>query len=179
MLELKSLYKKKIIYYLIKKLNYKSIMQVPKIEKITLNIGAGDCNYNKKNLKNIIDDMAMISGQKPIITNARKSISGFKIRQGYPVGCKVTLRKNRMWDFLNRFIYIVVPRIRDFRGFSKKSFDGMGNYNIGIKEQIIFPEINYEKIDKTRGLDIAITTTTNSDYHAFELFKSLNFPFKK
>ncbi|BGI51569.1 MAG: 50S ribosomal protein L5 [Buchnera aphidicola (Ceratovacuna japonica)] len=179
MIELKVLYKEKIINYLMKKLNFTSVMQVPKIEKITLNIGDGSCNYKKKNLVNIISDMTMISGQKPIVTNAKKSISGFKIRQGHPVGCKVTLRKNRMWDFINRFIYIVVPRIRDFRGFNKKSFDGRGNYSIGIKEQIIFPEINYEKIDRTRGLNITITTNTNNDYYSFKLLKSLNFPFKK
>ncbi|WP_343189890.1 50S ribosomal protein L5 [Buchnera aphidicola] len=179
MLELKNFYKRKVINFLFKKLNFSSVMQVPRIEKVTLNIGDGSCNNSKKNLVSIISDITMISGQKPIVTNAKKSISGFKIRQGHPVGCKVTLRSNRMWDFINRFIYIVVPRIRDFRGFSIKSFDGRGNYNIGIKEQIIFPEINYEKIDKTRGLNISITTNTNSDMHALELLKSLNFPFKK
>ncbi|WP_343189030.1 50S ribosomal protein L5 [Buchnera aphidicola (Chaitoregma tattakana)] len=179
MLDLRNVYKNKITNYLMKKLNFTSVMQVPKVVKITLNIGDGDCNGNKKNLNNIVSDITMISGQKPIVTNAKKSISGFKIRQGYPVGCKVTLRKNRMWDFINRFIYIVVPRIRDFRGFNKKSFDGMGNYSIGIKEQIIFPEINYEKVDKTRGLNITITTNTNIDLYSLELLKSLSFPFKK
>lgn len=171
-------YKKNIKQKMMIKFNYKSIMQVPNLKKITINMGVGKSVNNKKILDNAISDLTLISGQKPIITKAKKSIANFKIRKGYPIGCKVTLRKKKMWDFFKRLIFIAIPRIRDFRGFSKKSFDGFGNYNIGIKEQIIFPEINYNKIDNIRGLDISITTTANSDKEGLELLKYFHFPFK-
>lgn len=172
-------YKFKIIKKMMKELNYSSIMQVPKIDKITLNMGVGIAASDKKILENAVLDLTAISGQKPLITKARKSIAGFKIRQGYPIGCKVTLRGRRKWDFFERLITIAIPRIRDFRGLSTNSFDGKGNYTLGIKEQIIFPEINYDKIDRVRGLDITITTTANSDHEARLLLSSFNFPFRK
>lgn len=172
------LYKSKIVKILIEKFKYKSVMQVPDIEKITLNMGIGKANHDKKFLEKAMQDLILISGQKPFITKSRKSIAGFKIRQGYPIGCKVTLRGKRKWDFLNRLITVVIPRIRDFRGFSKKSFDGKGNYNMGISEQIIFPEINYDTIDQVRGLDISITTTAKSDVEGFTLLSSFHFPFQ-
>lgn len=172
-------YKKQVIKKLINKFNYVSIMQVPKIIKITLNMGVGASIFDKKFLENAISDMKLISGQKPIVTKAKKSIAGFKLRRGFPIGCKVTLRKNKMWEFFERLICIAIPRIRDFRGFSKKSFDGRGNYTIGIREQIIFPEINYEKIDKIRGLNITITTNANSNDESYFLLSSFNFPFRK
>ena len=178
MLELHTYYKLHIVKTLMSKFKYSSIMQVPKIEKITLNMGVGQAVNDKKALELAIKDLTAIAGQKPMVTNSKKSISGFKIRKGYPIGCKVTLRGIRKWDFLNRLIKIVIPRIRDFRGFSKKSFDGHGNYNFGIREQIIFPEINYDTIDKIRGLDISITTTANSDNEGFVLLSSFNFPFQ-
>ncbi|WP_367670582.1 50S ribosomal protein L5 [Sodalis-like secondary symbiont of Drepanosiphum platanoidis] len=174
-----NLYKKKIIFKLIKIFNYKSIMQVPKIKKITINVGVGESISDKKMLNKSLLDLSIISGQKPLITKAKKSISGFKIRQGYPIGCKVTLRRKRMWEFLERLIIISIPRIRDFRGLSKKSFDGKGNYNIGIKEQIIFPEIDYDKVEKIRGMNISITTNAKSDKEGYFLLKYFNFPFKK
>ncbi|WP_343189398.1 50S ribosomal protein L5 [Buchnera aphidicola] len=171
-------YKNVIIKDLMLKFNYTSIMQVPKIEKITLNMGVGLGCTNKKILDFAISDLTLISGQKPIITKARKSIAGFKIRKGYAIGCKVTLRGLKKWDFLYRLITIAIPRIRDFRGFFLKSFDGKGNFNIGIKEQIIFPEINYDKIDQLRGMDISITTSAKSDKEGYALLSSLNFPFR-
>lgn len=176
---LRSYYTEKIIPQLKDKFKYSSIMAVPTILKITLNMGLGKAVSNKKILENAVQDLKMISGQKPLITVAKKSIASFKIRQGYPIGCKVTLRGQRKWDFLNKLVHIVMPRIRDFRGVSSKSFDGSGNYNLGIKEQIIFPEIDYEKIDSVRGMDIAITTTAKSDQEAFFLLSAFNFPFKK
>lgn len=172
-------YKTNIIKKLMIKFSYTSIMQVPKIKKITLNMGVGKYINNKKILQNAVSDLTAITGQKPLITKAKKSIANFKIRKGYPIGCKVTLRKKRMWDFFEKLVLIVIPRIRDFRGLSLKSFDGFGNYNIGIKEQIIFPEINYDKIDNIRGLDISITTTAQTDKESFALLKSFDFPFKK
>ncbi|MGK2896891.1 MAG: 50S ribosomal protein L5 [Candidatus Makana argininalis] len=172
-------YKKKVIYILINKFKYSSVMQVPNIKKITINMGIGRAYNNKKLLNKYINDLTLISGQKPIITQARKSISSFKIRKGNSIGCKVTLRSKRMWDFLERFINIAVPRIRDFRGFSLKSFDGRGNYNIGLSEQIIFPEIKYDKTDNIKGLDISITTTALSDNEGYELLSCLNIPFDK
>ncbi|CAL4043391.1 50S ribosomal protein L5 [Buchnera aphidicola (Phyllaphis fagi)] len=178
MVILNDYYKKHIIEKLMVKFKYSSIMQVPKINKITLNMGIGKAVHEKKALDHAILDLMTISGQKPCITKARKSISGFKIREGYPIGCKVTLRGRRKWDFLNRLISIVIPRIRDFRGFSKKSFDGRGNYSLGIREQIIFPEINYDNIDKIRGLDITITTTANSDNEGIALLSYFHFPFR-
>jgi large subunit ribosomal protein L5 len=179
MIDMYNFYKNKVIPKFIKKFNYTSIMQVPKINKITLNMGVGEALTNKKKLEYAISDLTLIAGQKPVITKARKSIAGFKIRQGYAIGCKVTLRSARKWHFLNKLINIAMPRIRDFRGFSKKSFDKYGNYNFGIKEQIIFPEIDYDKIDKIRGLDISIVTTAQSIPEAFYLLSSFRFPFRK
>ncbi|AYN24578.1 50S ribosomal protein L5 [Buchnera aphidicola] len=172
-------YKSKIINKLMMELNYSSVMQVPKIDKITLNMGVGSAASDKKVLDNAILDLTAISGQKPIITKARKSVAGFKIRQGYPIGCKVTLRGKRKWDFFERLIIIAIPRIRDFRGLSINSFDGRGNYSLGIREQIIFPEIDYDKIDRVRGLDITITTTAKSNHEARLLLSFFNFPFRK
>lgn len=172
-------YKSTITKEFKKKFSYTSVMQVPNINKITLNMGIGSAISDKKHLEFAISDLTLISGQKPIITKARKSVASFKIRKNYPIGCKVTLRGRRKWDFLDKLISIVIPRIRDFRGFSKKSFDGFGNYSIGIREQIIFPEIDYDKVDKIRGLDITITTTAHSDEEGFALLKAFNFPFIK
>lgn len=168
-----------VILKMKKKFNYNSIMQVPKLKKITLNMGVSESVSNKKFLENALCDLSAISGQKPIITKARRSIASFKIRQGYPIGCKVTLRKKRMWDFFEKLIFIAIPRIRDFRGLSVKSFDNFGNYNMGIKEQIIFPEINYDKVDHIRGLDICINTTAKCDHEGYELLSAFKFPFKK
>jgi len=158
--------------------SYKSIMQAPRIEKITLNIGLGEAVGDKKVLENAITDMTAISGQKPVVTVARKSIAGFKIRDGYPIGLKVTLRKARMYEFLDRLVSVSIPRIRDFRGISPKSFDGRGNYSLGVKEQIIFPEIDYDKIDAIRGMDITVTTSAKTDAEALALLKKFNFPFR-
>jgi len=158
--------------------SYKSVMQAPRIEKITLNIGLGEAVGDKKVLENAISDMTAISGQKPVVTVARKSIAGFKIRDGYPIGLKVTLRKARMYEFLDRLVAISIPRIRDFRGISARSFDGRGNYSLGVKEQIIFPEIDYDKIDAIRGMDITITTSAKTDAEALALLKKFNFPFR-
>ena len=154
-------------------------MQVPRIEKITLNMGLGEAVADKKVLENAQADMTAIAGQKPIVTVARKSVAGFKIREGYPIGCKVTLRGERMWEFLERLISIAIPRIRDFRGLNPKSFDGRGNYSMGVKEQIIFPEIDFDKVDKVRGMDITITTSAGSNDEAQALLSAFNFPFKK
>ncbi|RQX21427.1 50S ribosomal protein L5 [Aeromonas caviae] len=162
-----------------KQFGYKTIMQVPRIEKITLNMGVGEAISDKKLLENAAADMAAISGQKPLITKARKSVAGFKIREGYPIGCKVTLRGERMWEFLERLICISVPRIRDFRGLNAKAFDGRGNYSMGVREQIIFPEIDYDKVDRVRGLDITITTSANTDEEGRALLAAFNFPFRK
>lgn len=173
-------YKDNVVICLMRKFQYKSIMQVPKIVKVTVNMGVGSAVNNKKILEKSIEDLMMVSGQKPVITKARKSISSFKIRQGQPIGCKVTLRKLRMWDFLERLICIAMPRIRDFRGLPIKSFDGRGNYSIGICEQIVFPEIHYNTtVDDIRGMDIAITTNCISDKEAYALLVALNFPFRK
>jgi len=178
MIRLYNYYYSNVVQNLIRKFGYSSIMQVPRIEKITLNMGVGNSIIDKKILDQAILDLSLISGQKPIITTARKSVAGFKIRYGYPIGCKVTLRGKRKWDFLDRLISIAIPRIRDFRGLSEKSFDGRGNYSIGIREQIIFPEISYDKLDRVRGLNISITTTANSDKEGYALLSSFNFPFK-
>ncbi|ANZ22696.1 50S ribosomal protein L5 [Buchnera aphidicola (Diuraphis noxia)] len=172
-------YKLKVIKELMLTLNYSSTMQVPKIAKITLNMGVGTAASDKKILNNAIADLTAISGQKPLITKARKSVSGFKIRQGYPIGCKVTLRGQRKWDFFERLIIIAIPRIRDFRGLSMNSFDGKGNYSLGIREQIIFPEIDYDKIDRVRGLDITISTTAKNDKEGYLLLSAFHFPFRK
>jgi len=171
-------YKEKILPSMIEEFSYKSVMQAPRIEKITLNIGLGEAVGDKKVLENAISDMTAIAGQKPVVTVARKSIAGFKIRDGYPIGLKVTLRKARMYEFLDRLISISIPRIRDFRGISARSFDGRGNYSLGVKEQIIFPEIDYDKIDAIRGMDITITTSAKTDAEALALLKKFNFPFR-
>jgi large subunit ribosomal protein L5 len=160
------------------KFGLKNIFEVPKLVKIVVNIGVGEAVSDSKVINNAIEDLSLITGQKPIVTKAKKSIAGFKLRKGLSIGCKVTLRKKRMYEFLDRLVFIALPRVRDFKGLSKKSFDGSGNYSIGIKEQIIFPEINYDKIDKVRGMDITITTTAKNKEHAYELLKSFNLPFK-
>jgi len=159
--------------------SYKSVMEVPRIEKITLNMGLGEAVGDKKVLENAVNDMTRISGQKPVVTVARKSIAGFKIRDNYPIGCKVTLRRKRMFEFLDRLVSVSIPRIRDFRGFSPKAFDGRGNYSMGVREQIIFPEIDYDKIDALRGMDITITTSAKTDAEALSLLQKFNFPFRK
>lgn len=176
---MKEVYKNEVLPALQKEFNYESIMQVPKIEKITLNMGVGEALADKKLLENAIADLEKLSGQKPVTTKARKSVAGFKVREGYPIGCKVTLRGERMWEFFERLVGIAIPRIRDFRGLSTKSFDGRGNYSMGVKEQIIFPEIDYDKIDKIRGLDITITTSAKTDDEGRALLRAFNFPFKK
>jgi large subunit ribosomal protein L5 len=179
MAKLHDYYKSDVVNELSKQFGYKTIMQVPRIEKITLNMGVGEAISDKKLLENAAADMAAISGQKPLVTKARKSVAGFKIREGYPIGCKVTLRGERMWEFLERLICISVPRIRDFRGLNAKAFDGRGNYSMGVREQIIFPEIDYDKVDRVRGLDITITTSANTDEEGRALLAAFNFPFRK
>ena len=179
MAKLHDYYRDQVVNELKNKFGYKSVMQVPRIEKITLNMGVGEALTAKKLLDNAVADSAAISGQKPLVTKARKSVAGFKIRQGYPIGCKVTLRGERMWEFFERLITIAVPRIRDFRGLSAKSFDGRGNYSMGVREQIIFPEIDYDKVDRVRGLDITITTTAKNDEEGQALLAAFNFPFRK
>ena len=178
MARLKDIYKKEIAPALTEQFGYKSPMQVPRITKITLNMGVGEATGDKKILDNAVADMQKVSGQKPVVTKARKAIAGFKIREGYPIGCMVTLRQHRMWEFLDRFVTIALPRVRDFRGISGRAFDGRGNYNIGIKEQIIFPEIEYDKIDAIRGMNISITTTAKNDDEAKALLAAFRFPFK-
>ena len=178
MARLETVYKETILPALVKQFAYKSIMQAPRITKITLNMGVGGAVADKKVLQSALSDMEKISGQKPVITLARKSIAGFKIRDDMPIGCKVTLRSDRMYEFLDRLINISIPRIRDFRGLSPKSFDGRGNYSMGVKEQIIFPEIDYDKIDTLRGMDITITTTAQTNEEGLALLKLFNFPFK-
>ena len=179
MAKLHDFYKDTIVAELQKKFEYKSVMQVPRIEKITLNMGVGEAIADKKVLEHATNDLTAISGQKPITTVARKSVAGFKIREGYPIGTKVTLRGERMWEFLERLISISIPRIRDFRGLNPKSFDGRGNYSMGVREQIIFPEIEYDKIDKIRGLDITITTSAKDNEEGLALLSAFDFPFKK
>ena len=179
MAKLHDYYRDQVVNELKNKFGYKSVMQVPRIEKITLNMGVGEALTDKKLLDNAVADLAAISGQKPLVTKARKSVAGFKIRQGYPIGCKVTLRGERMWEFFERLITIAVPRISDFRGLSAKSFDGRGNYSMGVREQIIFPEIDYDKVDRVRGLDITITTTAKNDEEGQALLAAFNFPFRK
>lgn len=172
-------YKKEIVPKLKEKFGYSSVMQVPHIEKITINMGVGEAANDKKILMNAIGDLEKISGQKVVSTLARKSIAGFKIRAGWPIGCKVTLRNEKMYEFLDRLITIALPRVRDFRGISARSFDGQGNYSLGIKEQIVFPEIDYDKIDALRGMDITITTSAKTNKEAFALLQAFNFPFKE
>ena len=178
MARLREFYNDTVIKQLTEQFGYKSTMQVPRIEKITLNMGVGEAVNDKKVLENAVGDMEKIAGQKPVITKAKKSVATFKIRDGYPVGCKVTLRKERMYTFLDRLITIAIPRARDFRGISAKSFDGRGNFNMGIKEQIIFPEIQYDKIDVLRGMNITITTTAKTDEEAKALLAAFSFPFR-
>jgi len=179
MAKLQDLYKESVVKELTDKFDYKSVMQVPRITKITLNMGLGEAVGDKKVLEHACNDLTAISGQKPVVTKARKSIAGFKIREGYPIGAKVTLRGERMWEFLERLISIAIPRIRDFRGLNPKSFDGRGNYSMGLREQIVFPEIDYDKVDKIRGLDITITTTAPSNEEGKALLEAFNFPLKK
>ena len=178
MARLREFYKDTVVPELIKQFGYKSAMEVPRIEKITLNMGVGEAVADKKVMEHAVSDLEKIAGQKPVVTVARKSIAGFKIRDNYPVGCKVTLRRDQMFEFLDRLITIALPRVRDFRGVSGKSFDGRGNYNMGVREQIIFPEIEYDKIDALRGLNITITTTAKTDEEAKALLSLFKFPFK-
>ena len=178
MARLREFYKNTVVQELTKKFGYKSNMEVPRITKITLNMGVGEAVADKKVLEHAVSDMTKISGQKPVVTKSRKSIAGFKIRDGYPIGCMVTLRGPRMFEFLDRLVTVALPRVRDFRGISGKGFDGRGNYNMGIKEQIIFPEIEYDKIDVLRGMNISLTTTAKTDDEARALLGAFKFPFK-
>jgi large subunit ribosomal protein L5 len=178
MARLKDLYNKELAPKLKEELGLANVMEVPRITKITLNMGVGEAVGDKKVLDNAVGDLTKIGGQKVVVTAARKSIAGFKIREDWPIGCKVTLRKNRMYEFLDRLVTIAIPRIRDFRGISPKQFDGRGNFSMGVTEQIIFPEIDYDKVDKIRGLDICITTTARTDDEGRALLKAFNFPFK-
>lgn len=178
MARLKDLYNKEIVPQLQKELGLSNVMEVPRIVKVTLNMGVGEALADKKILENAVGDLQLIAGQKVVITHARKSIAGFKVREGWPIGCKVTLRKERMYDFLERLVSIAIPRIRDFRGVSSRSFDGRGNFAMGVTEQIIFPEIDYDKVDKLRGLDITITTTARNDDEGRALLRAFNFPLK-
>lgn len=178
MARLQDFYKETVVPELVKQFGYKSMMEVPRIEKITLNMGVGEAVADKKVMEHAVSDMQKIAGQKPIVTKAKKSIAGFKIRDDYPIGCKVTLRRDRMYEFFDRLVTIALPRVRDFRGVSAKSFDGRGNYNMGVREQIIFPEIEYDKIDALRGMNITITTTAKTDEEALALLAAFKFPFK-
>lgn len=178
MARLKSLYNEELKQKIQEELGLQNVMEVPKITKITLNMGVGEAAQDKKVLEGALADMTAIAGQKPVVCKARKSVAGFKIREEWPIGCKVTLRGERMYEFLDRLIAIAIPRIRDFRGFSPKSFDGRGNYSLGLKEQIVFPEVDYDKIDKLRGLDITITTNAKNDDQGRALLKAFGFPFK-
>lgn len=178
MARLKDFYRNEVVPKLLKEFGYENVMQVPKITKVTINMGVGEAVGDKKVMNFALDDMTRITGQKPVTTLARKSIAGFKIREGWPIGCKVTLRKNKMYEFIDRLISITLPRVRDFRGLNPKSFDGTGNYSMGIQEQIVFPEIDFDKIDSIRGLDITITTTAKTDKEAKALLEAFNFPLK-
>ncbi|HBD19176.1 MAG TPA: 50S ribosomal protein L5 [Arenimonas sp.] len=178
MTRLEKIYKEEVLPKLIERFGYKNVMEVPRITKITLNMGVGEAVGNKKILENAVADMTKIAGQKPITTNARVSVASFKIRDGWPIGCKVTLRRAKMYEFLDRLINVSLPRVRDFRGVSGRSFDGRGNYNMGVKEQIIFPEIDFDAVDAMRGMDIAITTTAKTNEEAKALLEAFNFPFR-
>jgi len=178
MSRLKDLYKSEVVAKLQEEFGYKNIMEVPKVTKITLNMGVGEGIGDKKQVDAAVADLEQLSGQKVVVTKARKSVAGFKVREGWPIGCKVTLRADRMWEFMDRLVDIALPRVRDFRGLNGKSFDGRGNYSMGVKEQIIFPEIEYDKVDKLRGMDITITTTANTNDEGRALLKALSFPFK-
>ena len=176
---LKEQYEKEVVPALMKKFNYKSVMEVPKLDKIVINIGLGDVKENPKDLENAMKELAQITGQKPIVTKSKKAIAAFKLRAGVPIGCKVTLRKGKMYDFANKLFNVALPRVRDFRGLSPNSFDGRGNYSMGVKEQLIFPEIEYDKIDKIRGMDIIFVTTAKTDEEAKALLELLGMPFSK
>lgn len=178
MTRLQDQYRDEIAKKLFEQFGYKNVMEVPRITKITLNMGVGEAIGDRKVMENAVADMEKIAGQKAIVRNARKSVAGFKVREGWPIGCKVTLRRERMYEFLDRLVNIAIPRVRDFRGLSPKSFDGRGNYNMGVREQIIFPEVDYDKIDALRGLDISITTTAKTDEEGRALLAAFNFPFK-
>ncbi len=178
MARLQEFYEKDVVAQLMEKFGYSNIMQVPRLQKITLNMGLGEAVADKKVIEKAVDDMSKIAGQKPVVTKARKSVASFKIRDDYPIGCKVTLRRERMYEFFDRLVTISLPRVRDFRGVSPKSFDGQGNYNLGVKEQIIFPEINYDQIDAIRGMDIAVTTTARTDEEGMALLQAFGFPFR-
>ncbi|TCT20775.1 50S ribosomal protein L5 [Thiobaca trueperi] len=178
MSRLQTEYKERIVGQLQERFGFKSVMQVPRIEKITLNMGVGEAVADKKVMDHAVADLRAIAGQQPIVTFARKSVAGFKIREGWPIGCKVTLRRERMYEFLDRLVSIAIPRIRDFRGLSPKAFDGRGNYSMGVREQIMFPEIDYDKIDTLRGLDITITTSARTDEEGRALLEAFNFPFR-
>ena len=179
MSRLKELYKNEIMDAMTKKFGYKNVMEVPKLDKIVINMGIGDAVSNSKVLDEAVAELALITGQKPVITRAKKSIAGFRLREGMPIGCKVTLRGERMYDFLDKLVSVSLPRVRDFRGVSKKSFDGRGNYTLGVKEQLIFPEIDFDKVNKVRGMDIVVVTTANTDEEARELLTQLGMPFQK
>lgn len=176
---LKEKYIKEVTPSMVEKFGYKSIMQTPKVDKIVINMGVGDAVSNAKNLDKAVEELTVISGQKPLITKAKKSIAGFRLREGMPIGTKVTLRGDRMYDFLDKLVSVSLPRVRDFHGISNKSFDGRGNYTLGVKEQLIFPEVDYDKVDKTRGMDIVIVTTANTDEESRELLTQLGMPFQK
>ncbi|MBR7553851.1 50S ribosomal protein L5 [Allobacillus sp. GCM10007491] len=177
--ELKRKYKDEVVSNLVEKFNYSSVMQAPKVEKIVINMGVGDAVQNSKALDNAVEELATLSGQKPVVTRAKKSIAGFRLREGMPIGAKVTLRGERMYDFLEKLIAVSLPRVRDFRGISNKAFDGRGNYTLGVKEQLIFPEIDYDKVNKVRGMDIVIVTTAETDEEARELLTQFGMPFKQ
>ena len=179
MVRLKDFYSENVTKQLMEQFGYKNVMEIPRITKITLNMGVGEAIADRKVMEHAVGDMTKIGGQKPIVIKARKSVAGFKLREGWPVGCKVTLRREMMYEFLDRLINVAIPRIRDFRGMNPKSFDGRGNYNMGVKEQIIFPEIDYDKIDTLRGMDITFTTTANTDEEGRALLAAFNFPFRR
>ena len=176
---LKERYTNEIVNKLVEQFGYSSVMQVPKVEKIVINMGVGDAVSNAKNLEKAVDELTLISGQKPIITHAKKSIAGFRLREGMPIGTKVTLRGDRMYDFLDKLVTVSLPRVRDFQGISTKAFDGRGNYTLGVKEQLIFPEINYDNVDRVRGMDIVIVTTAQTDEESRALLQELGMPFRK
>ncbi len=179
MARLREHYRSEVTKTLIERFGFSNVMEVPRMQKITINMGLGEAVRDKKVLESATSDLSMIVGQKPVITMSRKSIAGFKIRDGWPIGCKVTLRRERMWEFLDRFVNVAAPRIRDFRGFSPRGFDGRGNYNVGVREQIIFPELEFDRVDAIRGMDIAFTTTAKNDEEGQALLEGFSFPFRK
>jgi large subunit ribosomal protein L5 len=178
MSRLQNYYRETIVPQLMEELGFSNVMEVPKVTKITLNMGVGEAVTNKKVMEHAVKDMTAIAGQKPIVRNSRRSVASFKIRDGWPVGCKVTLRREKMYEFLDRLVNVAIPRVRDFRGLNRKSFDGRGNYSLGVKEQIMFPEIDYDQVDAIRGMDITITTNAKNDEEGMALLKAFNFPFK-